>query len=393
METRARAGRNAFVCLLFAMGRPAKKAKRAAQTAGANAANKAARAAADDGDGMDDDDGAAGAAAGAGVEPAVPPAGVGVPLGVPIEQIGQLLDESMTQREVEGDVTVEMGQTVDDAHGAGFVLGDPVGSQDSEGNDIFMMQAAEEEEAEAEAEAQAKRAADEAALQQQQQQPPRRPPPRRDRLDDDADKAMQCARYRAAQSQEDEEDEEPDLAPQRPTGPPAWSTWPPPGIAGATFSWLYMPLILEAASISWPGAWTFDRLLLPLAWGEWVADLRQFFATARLSQQWFAPQLADGWHLPADVQERLINGASGSAHWIDRYGAVQEQEASRALRLRDRPPPPQPPPPRAQPAPRSFQVCGLVSFPCSSSGCFLVVLLCSVSGWPAHSCTRWGRCD
>ena len=177
------------------MGRPSKKDKRAAHAAAMRAA-KAARVEADD-DG-DDDDGAAGAAAGAGIEPALPATGVGVPLEVPIEQIGQLVDESMTQPELEGDVTME--QTVDEAHGAGLVLGDPVGSQDSESNDISLLQAAEEEEAEAEA--RAKQAADEAALQQQQQQ---RPPPRRrrhGRLDDDAVDAMRRPQYRAAQSQE-----------------------------------------------------------------------------------------------------------------------------------------------------------------------------------------------
>ena len=88
----------------FGGGAAAKKAKRAEQMAAGRAA-KAARAAADDDD-MDDDGGAAGAAAGAGIEPAVPPADAGVPLEVPIEQMGLLVDESMTQREGEGDVPV-----------------------------------------------------------------------------------------------------------------------------------------------------------------------------------------------------------------------------------------------------------------------------------------------
>ena len=94
---------------------------------------------------------AGGPAAGA-VEPALPPADAGVPLGCPIEELGAQVEpgpvfgESMTQRK-EGDETME--QTVDEEHGAGAALGAPFGSQDSEGNDIYPMRMAVEEEEEA----------------------------------------------------------------------------------------------------------------------------------------------------------------------------------------------------------------------------------------------------
>ena len=74
----------------------------------------------------------------------------------------------------------------------------------------------------------------------------------RDRLDDDADEAVRSARRRISQSQ----DEEQERAPIPARGPPTWPTWPPPGIAGATFSWLYMPLILEAAATDIGGCWS-----------------------------------------------------------------------------------------------------------------------------------------
>jgi len=93
----------------------------------------------------------AGAAAGSPAEPALPPAGAGVPLECPIEELGSqvepdaAIDESMTQRQDDGDVT--MDQTVDKAHGTGAALGAPVDSDDSE-EDSFLLQAAAEEEEE-----------------------------------------------------------------------------------------------------------------------------------------------------------------------------------------------------------------------------------------------------
>ena len=132
----------------FGEGRAAKKARRAAQTAAGRAAQRA-------GNGDDDDEGeqppAGGPAAGA-VEPALPPAGGGVPLQIPIEEHGPpvgpgpIVDESMTQRADEGDETME--QTVDEGvHGTGAALGAPVDPDDSE-EDSFLLQAAEEEEEE-----------------------------------------------------------------------------------------------------------------------------------------------------------------------------------------------------------------------------------------------------
>ena len=138
------------------MPRPAKKAKRAAQTAAATAAARAARlaAAGDNPERTLTQMMRAGAAAGAPAEVALPPADVGVPLDRPIEEHGAQIgpeaaaDESMTQREEGADVTME--QSVDEGHGTGTALGAPLGSQgsvDSDGDDLFLMQMAEEEEA------------------------------------------------------------------------------------------------------------------------------------------------------------------------------------------------------------------------------------------------------
>ena len=174
---------------------------------------------------------------------------------------------------------------------------------------------------------------------------------RHDRLDDDADRAQrEFRRRRISQSQ----DEGQERAPIPARGPPTWLTWPPPGIAGATFSWLYMPLIMQAAGLDWPASWTFDRIALPLRWDYWVSELRAKFQTALLGADWFQRQMTDGWHLPADVQENLIDNAASISHEVDRYGYLQEQAASLQIRRRDRPPPP--PPRRAErPAQQVFR--------------------------------------
>ena len=112
---------------------------------------------------------------------------------------------------------------------------------------------------------------------------------------------------------------------------------------------------MEAAGLDWPASWTFDRIALPLRWGYWVSELQANFQTALLGADWFQRQMADGWHLPADVQENLIDNAQSVSHEIDRYGYFAEREAAAAIvRYRDRPPPP--PPRRAErPAQQVFR--------------------------------------
>lgn len=54
------------------------------------------------------------------------------------------------------------------------------------------------------------------------------------------------------------------------------SNFPPSNFAGATMSWLYMPIIFEALGKTCE-KWTFPLIQLPINWNQWVTAYHKAF--------------------------------------------------------------------------------------------------------------------
>ncbi len=93
------------------------------------------------------------------------------------------------------------------------------------------------------------------------------------------------------------------------------SNFPPSNFAGATISWLYMPIIFEALGITCK-KWTFPLIQLPINWNQWVTAYQEAFQQER--QEIFEYvnnhyDTTDQDHIDADAQDYLIH---------DRYSHV-----------------------------------------------------------------------
>ena len=121
------------------------------------------------------------------------------------------------------------------------------------------------------------------------------------------------------------------------------SRWPPSGIARATLSWLYMPLIFDALGIAWPASWSFPRAALPAGWAEWTDAYRASFAARGVTARWVLTHLDSPSHLSEQHQNLLIdsllwdfvNDIAGAGAHFNEYGARCRREAANALLMLD----------------------------------------------------------
>ena len=105
------------------------------------------------------------------------------------------------------------------------------------------------------------------------------------------------------------------------------SNFPPLNFAGATMSWLYMPIIFMALGITCD-KWTFPRSQLPRDWYKWVAAYQQAFQPEREEILQYVHDHFDTPehdHIDADAQDDLIHDRFHHVHSVS-LAAEEMQE-------------------------------------------------------------------
>lgn len=96
----------------------------------------------------------------------------------------------------------------------------------------------------------------------------------------------------------------------------------------ATFSWLYMPIILDAFNIE---AFPFSRLMIQHLdlgdalfrgdmWSKWVNLYSAEFSRQGIMQEQIISAFDGNFHLPAKIQEKLLSYLPDLANDITLYG-------------------------------------------------------------------------
>lgn len=107
--------------------------------------------------------------------------------------------------------------------------------------------------------------------------------------------------------------------------------WPPSGIVGrdgaATFGWLYMPILLDALGIdAFPFPMVSDLnhgdviFRAQTMWSHWAVSYGNEFARRGITREQVVAQFDGNFHLPAELQERILSYLLDLANDITAYG-------------------------------------------------------------------------
>ena len=85
------------------------------------------------------------------------------------------------------------------------------------------------------------------------------------------------------------------------------ATWPVRD--ATTFSWLFMPMILDAVGLKYPPEWTFDLCDLPPEWGGWKDEFALEFEKKGFNAAWVEARFDSPSHLPAQLPPCSVSQA------------------------------------------------------------------------------------